>query len=175
MFFFFFFIYIIIFICIVSEEYDPNDVREVVLKEALGLDFNSFIPEGDSLIQTHFISNVQNGSVAEKAGLRDGDRILTVHGVDVTNSIHEDVRRMMQEKKPLKLTVVNDPKYLELIESVRRNQEQNEGTLDKINSAPPDYETLAEQRSGGLSGKIIYLKIKIFLFFCIFSFFLLIL
>jgi C-terminal processing protease CtpA/Prc len=60
--------------------------------------------------------------MADKAGLRDGDRILTVNGIDVTNAIHEDVRRMMQSKKPLQLTVVNDPKSLELIESVKRSK-----------------------------------------------------
>jgi C-terminal processing protease CtpA/Prc len=91
--------------------------------------------------------------MADKAGLRDGDRILTVNGVDVTNSVHEDVRRMMQNKKPLQLTVVNDPKYLELIESVKRNQNKPEGTQTKINSPPPDYETIEQEKSGGLRGK----------------------
>lgn len=136
-----------------SDEIDPNDVREVVLKEALGLDFNSFIPEGDSQRQTHFISNVQPSSMADKAGLRDGDRILTVNGMDVTTSIHEDVRRMMQSKKPLQLTVVNDPRYLELIESVKRNPNKGEGIRDKTSSPPPDYETLDQGKSGGSRGK----------------------
>jgi predicted metalloprotease with PDZ domain len=140
------------------DDIDQNEIRHVVLKEALGLDFNSFIPEGDSQVQTHFISNVQPSSMADKAGLRDGDRILTVNGVDVTNSIHEDVRRMMQSKKPLKLSVVNDPKYLELIENVKRNQNKIEGTLDKTDSSPPDYETVEQEKSGDLRGKIIYFE-----------------
>jgi predicted metalloprotease with PDZ domain len=125
----FLFFYFILFFYFfkASEEIDPNEIRHIVLKEALGLDFNSFIPESDSQIQTHFISNVQPASIADKAGLRDGDRILTVNGVDVTNAIHEDVRRMMQSKKPLQLTVVNDPKYIELIENVKSNQNQIEG------------------------------------------------
>lgn len=153
-----------------SEDYDPSEIRPIVLKEALGLDFNSFIPEGDSLIQTHFISNVQQSSAAEKAGLRDGDRILTVNGVDVTSAIHEDVRRMMQSKKPLQLTVVNDQKYLELIENVKRNQSQTEGIQNKPSFPPPDYESLEQNKSGGLSGKIIDLKMKTF-FLYNFSFF----
>ncbi|CAF0852377.1 unnamed protein product [Adineta steineri] len=132
-----------------SDEIDPNDIRKIELKEALGLDFNSFIPEGDSKIQTHFISNVQPSSMADKAGLRDGDRILTVNGYDVKNAIHEDVRRMMQGKKPLQLTVVNDPKYLELIENVKRNQPKGEGTEDNSNTLPPDYETVEQEKSGG--------------------------
>ncbi|CAF0730470.1 unnamed protein product [Rotaria sp. Silwood1] len=134
-----------------SEEYDENDIRHIVLKEALGLDFNSFIPEGDSQVQTHFISNVQPLSMADKAGLRDGDRILTVNGVDVTNSIHEDVRRMMQTKKPLQLTVVNDPKYLELIENVKRNQNKTETTREKKSSPPPDYESVEQSKQGSTS------------------------
>ncbi len=152
------------------EEYDPNEIRHVVLKEALGLDFNSFIPEGDSQVQTHFISNVQQSSMADKAGLRDGDRILTVNGVDVTNSVHEDVRRMMQSKKPLQLTVVNDPKYLELIENVKRNQTKAEGTRDRTNSPPPDYETVEQEKSGGSSGKCTCLSLKLYISIHIFFF-----
>ncbi|CAF3164126.1 unnamed protein product [Rotaria socialis] len=105
-----------------SGEYDKRDIRLIVLNEAAGLDFNSFISENDSQLQTHFISSVQPLSLADKAGLRDGDRILTVNDIDVTHAIHEDVCRMMQTKKPLQLTVVNDPKYIELIENVKRNQ-----------------------------------------------------
>ncbi|CAF1569314.1 unnamed protein product [Rotaria magnacalcarata] len=131
-----------------SEEYDDRDIRLIVLKEALGLDFNSFIPENDSQIQTHFISNVQPLSLADKAGLRDGDRILTVNDIDVTHAIHEDVRRMMQTKKPLQLTVVNDPKYIELIESVKRNQSKIEGnTHDKKNSPPLNHTTVESLES----------------------------
>lgn len=138
---------------LVDDDSEQNDVRHVVLKEALGLDFNSFIPESDSHLQTHFISNVQASSFAERAGLRDGDRILTVNGVDVTDAIHEDVRRMMQEKKPLQLTVVNDPRYLELIENVKRSQGKTEGIREKMSSPPPDYQSLKQAGSGGTRGK----------------------
>ncbi|CAF0931428.1 unnamed protein product [Adineta ricciae] len=119
-----------------SEVIDPNEIRQIVLKEAIGLDFNSFIPDGESNTQTHFISNVQASSMADKAGLRDGDRILTVNGVDVRNAVHEDVRQMMQNKKPLQLTVVNDPKYLELIESVKRNQSKSEEPTSRSRTSP---------------------------------------
>lgn len=125
-----------------SSDIDPKDIRRIVMKEALGLDFNSFIPDGDSQTQTHFISNVQPNSMADKAGLRDGDRILTVNGIDVTNAIHEDVRQMMQSQKPLQLTVFNDPKYLELIENVRRSKKRAEEGRDETSPSPPDYETI---------------------------------
>jgi hypothetical protein len=34
---------------------------------------------------------------------------------------------------------VNDPKYIELIENVKSNQNQIEGIWDKTDSSPPDY------------------------------------
>lgn len=135
------------------EDYDPKEIRRIVLKEALGLDFNSFIPEGDSQTQTHFISNVQKNSVADKAGLRDGDRILTVNDVDVTNEIHENVRQMMQKKKPLQLTVVNDPQYLGLIENVKQTQDKGDNSQENKYSLPPDYETIDQQKSASVRGK----------------------
>lgn len=140
-------------LCLESEDYEPRDIRRIVLKEAIGLDFNSFIPEGDSQIQTHFISNVQKNSVADKAGLRDGDRILTVNDVDVTNEIHENVRQMMQKKKPLQLTVVNDPQYLELIENVKQTQKKSDNSQENKYSLPPDYETIDQQKPSSVRGK----------------------
>ena len=142
-----------VFLSLDSEDYEPTDIRRIVLKEAIGLDFNSFIPEGDSQIQTHFISNVQKNSVADKAGLRDGDRILTVNDVDVTNEIHENVRQMMQKKKPLQLTVVNDPQYLELIENVKQTQKKSDSSQENKYSLPPDYETIDQQKPSSVRGK----------------------
>ncbi|CAF3860628.1 unnamed protein product, partial [Didymodactylos carnosus] len=124
---------------------DPADVRVIQLKEASGLDFNSFIPDGDSAAQTHFISNVQ--SMAENAGLRDGDRIIEVNGVDVTDLVHEDVRKLMQHKKPLILKVVYTPKYLEFIQSVELEQSRK-GSGGSISPPVPTYEQLSEQRTG---------------------------
>lgn len=132
-----------------------KDIRHIVLKEALGLDFNSFIPDGDSQIQTHFISNVQPLSLADRAGLREGDRILTLNDIDVTHAIHEEVRRMMQTKKLLRLTVVNDPKCLEVIENIKRNQTETEGnTHDKKNSPPLNHETVESLESGRLHSEL---------------------
>jgi hypothetical protein len=84
-----------------------------------------------------------------------------VNGVDVRNAVHEEVRRMMQSKKPLQLTVVNDPKYLELIESIRRSEDKPEGTADKNSSMPPDYETVAQEKSSVLSGNAIVFLLPI--------------
>ncbi|CAF1264782.1 unnamed protein product [Rotaria magnacalcarata] len=118
-----------------------DNFRHIELKEAFGLDFNSFLP-GNNQTQIHFISNVQPCSIPYKAGLRDGDRILTVNGLDVTNNTHEDVRNMILNKSSVKLTVIYDPKYLNLIQrtksdlnkttaSSRSNSESKERKLSK--------------------------------------------
>ena len=74
---------------------------------------------------------------------------MTVNETDVTNAIHEDVRRMMQDKKPLRLTVINDAKYVELIENVNNRQSQEKV---RKQSPPPDYELVA-QKSTNVHGK----------------------
>jgi predicted metalloprotease with PDZ domain len=106
-----------------------DEIRRVILNEALGLDFNSYLPDDQTQMQVHFISNVQPSSIAERAGLHDGDRILTINGLNTKNFQHEDVRRMLLSKKPIELTVVNEPKYIELIESVQHNQKRMSTSL----------------------------------------------
>ncbi|CAF1434090.1 unnamed protein product, partial [Didymodactylos carnosus] len=64
--------------------------RTITVPEALGLDFHSFTPEKDSLLQVHFISNVVPSSDAEQAGLKNGDRLLQINGIDITRLEHED-------------------------------------------------------------------------------------
>ncbi|CAF4134403.1 unnamed protein product [Rotaria sp. Silwood2] len=103
------------------DDTNKNKIRHIVLKEALGFDINSFLPDNDQT-QVHFISNVQSLSIAYESGLRDGDRILTVNGLDVANTKHEDVRCMMLDKTAVQLTVSHEPKYLKLIEMTKCNQ-----------------------------------------------------
>ncbi|CAF2426455.1 unnamed protein product [Rotaria sp. Silwood2] len=103
------------------DDTNKKKIRYIVLKEALGFDINSFLPDNDQT-QVHFISNVQSLSIAYESGLRDGDRILTVNGLDVANTKHEDVRCMMLDKTAVQLTVSHEPKYLKLIEMTKCNQ-----------------------------------------------------
>ncbi|CAF4563054.1 unnamed protein product [Rotaria sp. Silwood1] len=116
------------------DDTNKDNIRHIVLKEAVGLDFNSFLP-GNDQTQIHFISNVQPLSIAYEAGLRDGDRILTVNGLDVTNTIHEDVRCMMLNKTALQLTVIHDPKYLKLIEMIKYNQNKTTSSSSSNNES----------------------------------------
>ena len=110
-------------------------VRRIALNEALGLDFNSYLPDDETQKQVHFISNVQSSSIAEKAGLMNGDRILSINDVETTDFAHDDVRRMLMTRKPIELTVINEPKYLELVETVKQQQQQQE---KKSSSPLPD-------------------------------------
>ena len=123
------------------ERRKKGEVRHVVLKEALGLDFNSYLPDNENQDQVHFISNVQPSSIAERAGLHDGDRILTINEVDIRTHTHEDVRRMMLSRKPIQLTVINDPKYLELIDSVKSHE-------SKISGSTSNQESIGKPPSG---------------------------
>lgn len=120
---------------------NTDTIRHIELNEALGLDFNSFLP-GNNKTQIHFISNVQSSSAPYQAGLRDGDRILTVNGFDVTHCTHEDVRSMILDKSTIKLTVMNDSKYLTLIEKIKSSQ--NKTVLGSAN-----YETIDQSETQG--------------------------
>ena len=55
-----------------------------------------------------FIGAVDAGSPAEAAGLREGDRIVAVNGVDVAGEPHQDVvRRIRAESDRVELLVVD--------------------------------------------------------------------
>ena len=101
---------------------DKDKIRRITLKEPSGLYYDSFVLDDNDQIQFHFVKSIQPISAAYRAGLRNGDRILTVNDVDVTKTGNEDVRLMIIKKKPVEITVINDPKYKELIENFKRIQ-----------------------------------------------------
>lgn len=112
---------------------EPAENRDITIPEAIGLDFHSFIPQADITSQVHFVSNVQEDSVAYSAGLRNGDHLLKINGVNVANLEHEDVRKLMQLMTPMTLTVASDPKYLSLLEQpVNGLEEKKPGNLSSF-------------------------------------------
>ncbi|XP_017773042.1 PREDICTED: whirlin isoform X2 [Nicrophorus vespilloides] len=52
-----------------------------------------------------YISRVEEGSVAERAGLRPGDSILEVNGTPFTGVSHEDALKMLKSCRKLSMTV----------------------------------------------------------------------
>ncbi|CAH1396235.1 unnamed protein product [Nezara viridula] len=52
-----------------------------------------------------YISRVEEGSVAERAGLRPGDTILQVNGTPFTNISHEDALKVLKSCRELSITV----------------------------------------------------------------------
>ena len=81
------------------------------------------------------MSNVQPDSQACLAGLKDGDRILQVNGINVTSLEHEDVRKLMQLMTPIILTVANDQKYLLLLQQPVADTEEKVPGMSKLKKA----------------------------------------
>jgi C-terminal processing protease CtpA/Prc len=128
-------------------QYEPinkDKIRYITLKEAAGLYFDSFIPDNKNPThQLHFIKNIQPISMSYRSGLRNNDRIIAVNNTDVTHMKHDDVRALIIKKQPVELTVVNDPKTVELIEKYKTNQK-------RMTCSSLIYESI-EQQSNNLS------------------------
>ena len=142
-----------------------DEIRHITLGEALGLDFNSYVPDDDQQVQVHFISNVKSLSMGDRAGLKDGDRILSINGADTAQYSHEEVRRMMSGKMPVTLTVVNEPKYLQLIRNVQENLDLNKITLSareltvsekKLKPVPEDLQEYFHLLFNDIHGPVYY-------------------
>ncbi|XP_014253334.1 whirlin isoform X8 [Cimex lectularius] len=59
-----------------------------------------------------YISRVEEGSVAERAGLRPGDTILQVNGTPFTNISHEDALKVLKSCRELSITVRSTTPYV---------------------------------------------------------------
>ncbi|CAF1516560.1 unnamed protein product [Adineta ricciae] len=123
-----------------SNDTDKESIRHIVLKDAFDIDFCSFAPDKNSPLKIHAINNIRPLSPAYRAGLRNGDRILTINDVAVANTNHKTVRHWLLEKSPVYLTVINDPNYLDFIENVKSSQ--NRISLSRQSST---YEAVEEQ------------------------------
>ncbi|KAK9869538.1 hypothetical protein WA026_003294 [Henosepilachna vigintioctopunctata] len=78
-----------------------NMVREV--QDAHG--FGICVKGGKDAGVGVYISRVEDGSVAERAGLRPGDSILEVNGKPFTEISHEEALKMLKSCKTLSMTV----------------------------------------------------------------------
>ncbi|CAF0807665.1 unnamed protein product [Adineta steineri] len=129
---------------------EQSETHYITIPEAIELVFHSFIPQADITSQVHFVSNIQSDSQADLAGLKDGDRILQVNGINVTSLEHEEVRKLMQLMTPIVLTVRSDQKYLLLLQQSVTNIEEKlpeqlitldeENGYDRKNRKPSRFE-----------------------------------
>lgn len=103
-----------------------NQIRRVNLKDASRLYFNSFKAPHNDQIYVHLINNVPPISIAHHAGLRNGDRILTVNSTDVTTILPEDLRIMLSKTKSVELTVIKYSKSSKPPEIAQRNENQTQ-------------------------------------------------
>uniref|UniRef100_A0A8D8SG01 Whirlin n=1 Tax=Cacopsylla melanoneura TaxID=428564 RepID=A0A8D8SG01_9HEMI len=60
-------------------------------------------PDGDGV--GVYISRVEEGSIAERAGLRPGDSILQVNGIPFNGISHEEALKMLKSNRELSMTV----------------------------------------------------------------------
>ena len=129
-----------------AQSLDSNldKIRHIILNEPSGLYFNTLPRAHNDQTQTHFITSIQPISAAHRAGLRNGDRILTVNGADVSGISQEDLRALISKTKPIALTVVKDSKLQESIANSKRK------TIPKVFSNT-FYETFDHQKSKDLN------------------------
>jgi periplasmic serine protease, Do/DeqQ family len=113
---------------IFMQDVDRNIAKHFKLKKAQGV----------------IVTDVVKGSPAEKAGIKAGDLILKIDGLDVKNSLQ--LRAYVQSKKPgdkVKLKVLRDGKEKEIT--------VNLGSADNISSAPPRREGSQSSKDIGIS------------------------
>ncbi|XP_063812779.1 Na(+)/H(+) exchange regulatory cofactor NHE-RF3 [Pseudophryne corroboree] len=78
----------------------------------------------------HLVRSVENGSVADKAGLKDGDRVLKVNGVFVDDKEHpEVVNLIVSSGNTVSLSILDEASYL--------NAKKNGSDLSGNKTAPP--------------------------------------
>ncbi|XP_065202661.1 whirlin-like isoform X3 [Planococcus citri] len=56
-----------------------------------------------------YISRVEEGSIAEKSGLRPGDSILEVNGIPFTNISHEEALKILKSCRQISMTIRTSP------------------------------------------------------------------
>ncbi|CAF2842538.1 unnamed protein product [Rotaria sp. Silwood2] len=85
---------------------EQSETRSITISEAIGLDFNSFIPQADITSQVHFVSNIQLGSQVDLAGLKDGDRPFNgsslIDSSDLTKSHRYEIFNIVKSDESIK-------------------------------------------------------------------------
>ncbi|KAG2456973.1 NHRF3 protein, partial [Polypterus senegalus] len=96
--------------------------RTINLNKGDGQSYGFFlrIEEG---VQGHLIRNVEPGTIADKAGLKDGDRVVKVNGTCVDSKDHSKVVELIQESGPsVTLQVLDEKAYLKIKDQDNESQ-----------------------------------------------------
>jgi hypothetical protein len=99
---------------------------------------------GQTQGMNHFISRVDEGSPADQSGLTLGDRILKVNDTSITNMIHRNVVRLIQESPesaPLRLLVCAPAR-------VTANTLRINGAVDGVSVVSDDVSLRSHQANG---------------------------
>ncbi|XP_053200844.1 uncharacterized protein LOC128385930 isoform X2 [Panonychus citri] len=80
-------------------------------------------------ISLQYLDEIETGGVAEAAGLKRGDFLLNVNGVDVRSAPHEHVVQLIRQSGDKVTMTVASPNYLTLDDETNNS---NESTEDKI-------------------------------------------
>ncbi|XP_028657032.1 Na(+)/H(+) exchange regulatory cofactor NHE-RF3 [Erpetoichthys calabaricus] len=96
--------------------------RTINLNKGDGQSYGFFlrIEEG---VQGHLIRNVEPGTIADKAGLKDGDRVVKVNGTCVDSKDHSKVVELIQESgTSVTLQVLDEIAYLKIKDQDNESQ-----------------------------------------------------
>eukprot|EP00041_Stephanoeca_diplocostata_P028355 m.801599 g.801599 ORF g.801599 m.801599 type:complete len:402 (-) comp23360_c1_seq8:305-1510(-) len=129
---------------------DEKRVVHITIKASYGGFGFMFSTNKNELLDgiNHYVSTVDAGGAADKAGLRRGDRILKVNSVDVCNFGHDSVIkriRQHQQTSPLTLTVSGPNKLIRV--SMRQKHRHMK---DKMLPAQVEALQLSQQRNAEL-------------------------
>lgn len=95
-----------------------------------------------------YIGKVDDGSPAEAAGLRQGDRILEVNGESIANKTHKEVVELIKGLSNETNLLVVDQGDTYILESTKKSEEQaNNNSKEKENGVLNLSMTAAELRA----------------------------
>ncbi|XP_061433001.1 Na(+)/H(+) exchange regulatory cofactor NHE-RF2-like [Lethenteron reissneri] len=114
-----------------DEDYDGSARLCRIVKAKAGYGFHL---HSDKVRLSQFIHKVEPGSAAELAGVRAGDRILEVNGVNVEAKSHQEVVSIIKEKPGETTLLVIDPEADEAL--ARRRATTAAGSLAGVGAVP---------------------------------------
>ncbi|XP_040194992.1 Na(+)/H(+) exchange regulatory cofactor NHE-RF3 [Rana temporaria] len=111
--------------------------RECTVNKAEGKGYGFFLRvEQDD--QGHLVRSIEKGSAADKAGLKDGDRVMKVNGVFVDDKDHPEVVELIKASgNSVSLSVLDKASY----------KKSKENTVDPFDGKPPSYESVSSKPS----------------------------